>query len=84
MSGVAEHVSRKKQKRWANTLSTALTQVFSNLRDGADTGGGVAAQLLLNRHEVIPQQIEDLSRRRYRQCAKVSPVLLPAFQACLL
>jgi hypothetical protein len=68
-------VRREQQQRGPDALAAALAQVFGNLRDGAYAGGGVAAQLLLDRHEVVPQQIEDLSRRRYRQCAQSSPVL---------
>ena len=74
LARVAQHVRGEQQQRRADALAAALAQVFGNLRDGADAGGGVAAQLLLDRHEVVPQQIEDLSRRRYRQCAQSSPV----------
>ena len=76
LAGVAQRVRREQQQRGPNALAAALAQVFGDLRDGADAGGGVAAQLLLDRHEVVPQQIEDLSRRRYRQCAQSSPVLV--------
>ena len=72
---VAQHVRGQQQQRRAYPLAPAFAQVFGDLRDGAYAGGGVAAQLLLDRHEVVPQQIEDLSRRRYRQCAQSSPVL---------
>ena len=68
----------QQQQRRANAFAAALAQVLGNLRDGAYARGGVAAQLLLDRHEVVPQQIEDLSRRRYRQCAQsLVPVLDP-------
>jgi len=36
-------------------------------------------QLLLDCHEIVPQQLEDLFCRRYRQCAQSAPVL---FAAC--
>ena len=78
---VAQHVRRQQQQRRPDALAAALPQVFGNLRDRAYAGGGVPAQLLLDRHQVVPQQIEDLSRRRYRQCAQCSPVFsvsLPA------
>ena len=41
-----------------------------------DAGGGIAAQLLLDRHEIISQQIENFFCRRYRQCAQNSPGLV--------
>jgi len=31
-------------------------------------------QLLLDCHEIVPQQLEDLFCRRYRQCAQSAPV----------
>ena len=71
-AGVAEQVRGEQQQRRPDALAAALAQVFGNFGDGADAGGGVAAQLLLDRHEVFPQQLEDLSRRRYGQCAQSS------------
>jgi hypothetical protein len=69
-------VRREQQQRGTDALAAAFAQVFGNLRYSAYAGGGVTAQLLLDRHEIVPQQIEDFSRRRYRQCAQISP--LPA------
>jgi hypothetical protein len=59
-------VRGKQQQRRPNALAAASAQVFGNLRNGAYAGSGVAPQLLLDGHEVIPQQIEELSPRRYR------------------
>ena len=70
-AGVAKLMRGQQQQRGANALAAALAQVLGDFGDGADAGGGVAAQLLLDRHEVFPQQLEDFSRRRYRQCAQV-------------
>jgi hypothetical protein len=81
MARVAQHARCEQQQRGANALAAALAQVFGNLRDGADAGGGVAAQLLLDGREVVAQQIEDFSRRRYRQCAQGLGV--PALSSCL-
>jgi hypothetical protein len=50
------------------------TLVFGDFRDGAYAGGGIAAQLLLDCHEIVPQQLENFFCRRYRQCAQSSPV----------
>ena len=73
---VAQHVRREQQERRANALAAAFAQVFGDLSDRADAGGSVAPEFLLDGHEVVPQKIEDLSRRRYCQCAQSSPVLV--------
>jgi hypothetical protein len=74
LAGEAQRMRRQQQQRGPDALAAAAPQVFGNLRDGADAGGRIAPQLLLDRHEVVPQQIEDLFRRRYRQCAQTAPV----------
>jgi hypothetical protein len=63
---VSKHVRGKQQQRRPDPLAAALTQIFGNFRDGANAGGSVAAQLLFDRYEIVPQQIEHFSRRRYR------------------
>src|SRR6516162_9525015 len=70
----------QKQQRWTNAFAAAFAQVLCDLGDCAYAGGGVAAKLLLNGHEVFSQQFENLSRRRYRQGAQRSLYL--AFLIC--
>src|ERR1700744_370138 len=65
----AHHVGGEQKNGWADALAAALAQILGDLGDGADAGGGVTAQFLLNGYEIIPQQLKDFSRRRYRQCA---------------
>ena len=60
----------EQQQRRTNALAAALAQIFGNFGNGADAGSGVAAQFLLDCYEIFPQQLEDLSRRRYGQCAQ--------------
>ena len=75
LARVAEQMRGQQQQRRPDALAAALAQVFGDLSDGADAGGSVAAQLLLHRDEVLPQQLKDLSRRRYGECAQSSPIL---------
>jgi hypothetical protein len=66
----------QQQQRRPDALAAAFAQVLGDLGDGADAGGGVAAQFLLHRDEVFPQQLKDLSRRGYRECAQSAPILM--------
>ncbi len=56
---------RQQQQRRTDALAAALAQVLGDLRDGADAGCRVAAQLLLYRDQVFAQKLEDLSRGGY-------------------
>ena len=78
-AGVVEQVRGQQQQRGANALAAAFAQVFGNFGDGADAGGGIAPQLLLDRHEVFSQQFENFFRRRYCQGAQWSPSLACQF-----
>jgi len=69
-AGVTEQVRGEQEKRRTNALAAAFAQILRNLSNGADAGGGIAAQLLLDCHEVFSQQVENFSCRRYRQGAQ--------------
>ena len=66
----------QQQKRGPDALAAAFAQVLGNFGDGADAGSGVAAELLFHRNEVLPQQLKDLPRRSYRECAQSAPILI--------
>ena len=63
---VTQHMRGKQQQRRPYPLAAALAQILGNLGDGADAGGGIATQLLLDGHQVIPQKVKKLSPRLYR------------------
>jgi hypothetical protein len=65
----------EQQERRPNALAAAFAQVLGDLSDGADAGGGVAAEFLLYRDKVLPQQLKDLPRRGYGECAQSAPIL---------
>jgi len=65
VAGVTELMRRQQQQRWADAFAAALAQVFGDLRDGADAGCRVAAQLLLYRDQVFAQKLEDFSSGGY-------------------
>jgi len=50
---VIEQMGRKEQQGRTDALAPAFAQVFGNFGDGADAGGGVAAQLLLDCYEIF-------------------------------
>jgi len=70
LAGVVEQVRGEQQQRRAYALAASLAQIFGDLGDGADAGGSVTPELLLNGYEVFSQQFENLFRRRYRQGAQ--------------
>jgi len=65
MARVTELMRRKQQQRRADAFAAALAQVFGDLRDGANAGRRVAAQLLLYRDQVFAQKLEDFSSGGY-------------------
>ena len=78
-TGVVKQMRGQKQQRRANAFAAAFAEILGDFGDGADAGGGVAPQLLLDRYEVFSQQFENLFRRRYCQGAQWSPSLASQF-----
>ena len=68
--GVVEQVGGEQQQGRTDALAASFAQVLGNFGNGADAGGGVAAQLLLDGYEVFSQQLENLSCGRYGQGAQ--------------
>ncbi len=56
---IVQQLRGKQQQGRTDSLAAAGAQVLADLGDGPDVGDRVAAKLVLQRDEVIPQQIED-------------------------
>src|SRR5438270_13148666 len=59
LSAVVQQLGREQQKRGPDSLAAACTQIFADLGDRAHARDGVAAELTLQRDEIVPQQVED-------------------------
>src|SRR5579872_7231417 len=55
---IVEQSCREQEQRGANSLATARAQIFPNLGDGLYARDGVAPELVFQRDEVVPQQVE--------------------------
>ena len=58
--GAAERLGREQQEQRANALAAAGHQVLRDVGDDFDVGGGLAGKLLLDRGEIVAQEVEDL------------------------
>ena len=55
-----------------DALAAAGHQVLRDVGDDVDLGGGLAGKLLLDRGQVVAQQVEDLFRRRNGESAHLN------------
>ena len=75
-SFVAKELGRKKEKRWTYPLASAGPQILSDLRDGLHARDGILPELVLQRREVIVQQVEDFLPVNESRCAQCRFLLL--------
>ena len=71
-AAIAKSARRQQQQGGPDALAAAFAQVAGDFGDGLDGRVGIARELPLHGAEVIPQQVEDFFRCRYRLCAHVA------------
>ena len=59
-AGAAEGLGGEQQQQRADALAAAGHEVLRDVGDDFDVGGGLAGKLLLDRGEVVAQEVEDL------------------------
>ncbi len=60
MAGAAESFGGEQEQQGADALAAAGHQVLGNVGDDVDLGGRLAYKLLLNRGEIVVEEVEDL------------------------